>query len=258
MKAIAFINQKGGVGKSTTTLHTASYLVKKGYKVLTIDLDPQGNLSKAFGINTDGFPTLKEVLLGEKPVNEAIYSTNDFGYVIPSDIELGQAEKTISGNFGAEGLLALALEPIIEQVPLDYILIDCPPAFNIFTYNALLVATDVVIPCKAEQWSLDGAEQFFAIQELVKKRFKRNINVAGIVVNQFQSNITTQKMFYDILKQTAEKRNVPFIAQPIRLSTDVNTAIGMCKSVFDWKKNSNVAQDFAIAIDSFISNVKGE
>ena len=86
MKAIAFINQKGGVGKSTTTLHTASYLVKKGYKVLTIDLDPQGNLSKAFGINTDGVPTLKEVLLGEVPVNQAIYSSADFGYVIPSDI----------------------------------------------------------------------------------------------------------------------------------------------------------------------------
>ena len=78
------------------------------------------------------------------------------------------------------------------------------------------------------------------------------------MVNQYQSNISTQKMFYEILEKEAKKRKVPFIKQAIRLSTDVNTAIGMCQSVFDWKKGSKVAEDFNIAIEDFIKNVKGD
>lgn len=262
MKIIAFINQKGGVGKSTLTLHTASYLVKKGHKVLTIDLDSQGNLTQAFGVDTTDRATLKEVLLGEVPINEAIYGTQ-FGYLIPSDIVLGHSERQIAGAMSCETLLRKALFPFLRaikgtEMDIDYVLIDCPPAFNVFTHNALTVATDVVIPCKAEQWSLDALDQFLVIKKQVEDSFEKELNIAGVVINMFQSNIKTQQAFVENFRQTCKAKGIHFVEQPVRQSTDVNTAIAQSLSVFDYRPRSDSAKDLAVALDDVMKNVKGD
>ncbi len=262
MKSIAFINQKGGVGKSTITLNTASYLVRQGKKVLTIDLDPQGNLSQAYGIDTTGVATLREVMLGEVSIDQAVYQTQ-YGYIIPSDIALGHSERQIAGSMGCETILRKALMPLLNGlknngIEMDYVLIDCPPAFNVFTYNALNVSTDVVIPCKAEEWSLQGLEQFYVIKRQVEESFERNINVVGVVINMFQSNIKTQVAYIERFKEAVAKHGTVLIGQTVRLSTDVNTAVAQSKSVFDYKPNCPSAKDMEIALNEVVENVKGD
>ena len=262
MKIIAFINQKGGVGKSTITMNMASFLTAKGKSVLTIDLDPQGNTSQAYGIETEGQPTLREVLLGEVPINEATYKTQ-YGFMIPSDLALGHSERQIAGALGCENLLKKAINPFFRALKsnnqsFDYVLIDCPPAFNVFTYNALNLATDVVIPCKAEDWSLKGLEQFLVIRDQMLDSFNKEFNVAGVVINQFQANIGTQKLYYEKFAQFCKEKNLHFVPQTIRLSTDVNTAIASSKSVFDYKPKSPSAGDMESVLSDIIKNVKGD
>lgn len=262
MKIIAFINQKGGVGKSTITMNMASFLTKMGKKVLTIDLDPQGNTSQAYGINTDGKATLREVLLGEVAINEAIYGTR-YGYMIPSDIALGHSERTIAGALGCERLLKKAINPFFNAIKgtdleLDYVLIDCPPAFNVFTYNALNLATDVVLPCRADEWSYQAVQQFLVIKQQMIDSFDKEFNVAGVLINQFQSNLTTSKTYYDRIADFCREKGINFIKHTIRHSTDVNTAIANSMSVFDYKPKSLSAQDMELALNEIISNLKGD
>ena len=262
MKIIAFINQKGGVGKSTITMNMASYLTAKGKSVLTIDLDPQGNTSQAYGIDTNGKATLTEVLLGQVPINEATYQTQ-YGYMIPSDILLGHSERQIAGALGCENLLKKAINPFFKALKesnqcFDYVLIDCPPAFNVFTYNALNLATDVVIPCKAEDWSLKGLEQFLVIRQQMLDSFDKTFNIAGVVINQFQSNIGTQKIYYEKFVQFCKENDLHFVPQTIRLSTDVNTAIASSRSIFDYKPKSPSAGDMEKVLAEVIKNVKGD
>lgn len=262
MKIIAFINQKGGVGKSTITMNMASYLTKMGKRVLTIDLDPQGNTSQAYGINTEGKATLREVLLGEVAINEAIYSTR-YGFMIPSDIALGHSERQIAGALGCETLLKKAINPFFNaikgtEMELDYVLIDCPPAFNVFTYNALNIATDVVLPCRADEWSYQAVQQFLVIKQQMLDSFNKEFNVAGVLVNQFQSNLNTSKIYYDRLSEFCQQQGLNFIKQTIRHSTDVNTAIANSQSVFDYKAKCPSAQDMEIALNEIISNLKGD
>lgn len=262
MKTIAFINQKGGVGKSTLTLHTASYLVKKGKRVLTIDLDSQGNLTQAFGVDTTNRATLKEVLLGEVAINEAIYDTQ-YGYLIPSDVVLGNSERQIAGAVSCETLLRKAITPFLRAIKgtpndLDYILIDCPPAFNVFTYNALTIATDIIVPCKAEEWSYQAVQQLLVIKKQVEDSFEKELNISGIIINMFQSNISTQKDYFVKFQDFCKDKNIPFVSQPVRLSTDVNTAVAQAKSVFDTKPKSPSAIDLITALDEVMKNVKGD
>lgn len=262
MKIIAFINQKGGVGKSTLTLNMASFLTSKGKSVLTIDLDPQGNSSHAFGVITEGRATLREVLLGEVSIDLATYKTK-YGYMIPSDIALGHSERQIAGALGCENLLKKAINPFFRALKssnkcFDYVLIDCPPAFNVFTYNALNLATDVVIPCKAEDWSFMGLQQFLVIREQMLDSFNKEFNIAGVIINQFQSNIGTQKLYYDKISQFCKDNELHFVPQTIRLSTDINSAITNSMSVFDYKKNSKSAQDMDIVLNDVVKNIKGD
>lgn len=262
MNIIAFINQKGGVGKSTITMNMASYLTNKGKKVLTIDLDPQGNTSQAYGIDTSGKATLREVLLGEISINKAIYGTR-YGYMIPSDIALGHSERQIAGALGCETLLKKAINPFFKAIKgtdmdLDYVLIDCPPAFNVFTYNALNIATDVVLPCRADEWSYQAVQQFLVIKQQMIDSFDKDFNIAGVIINQFQSNITTQKTYYERFKDFCKEENINFISQTIRQSTDINTAIANSQSVFDYKPKSLSAQDMEKALVNILENIKGD
>lgn len=177
-KKICFINKKGGVGKTTTTMQMAGYLSGIGAKVLMIDIDPQGNLTSCLGVNTDGENTISELLLGEASFSETVQKTA-YGDIIPSDDSLCYREMEISGRVARELLLSNALKGQVDGY--DYVLIDCPPAINTFTYNVFLFADSVVIVSEVGLFSAQGCGKMIDTVRQVVGAYNRTIDIAGIL-----------------------------------------------------------------------------
>ena len=186
VKKICFINQKGGVGKTTTTMQMAGYLSRRGAKVLMIDIDPQGNLTSCLGVNTDGENTISELLLGEATFSETVMKT-EYGDLIASDSVLAYREMEISGRLARELLLSNALKGQIDGY--DYVLIDCPPAINTFTYNVFLFADNVVIVSEVGLFSALGCGKMIDTVRQAVGAYNRTVNIAGILFTK--NNRTT-------------------------------------------------------------------
>ena len=182
MKTYALCNQKGGVGKTTTTLSVGAALAKMGYKVLLIDADPQGNLTISAGIDLqDGDTTVYEVLKDQVTAKEAVKpGTYD---VLPADIALSGADIELSNIPGRELLLKEVLEPIKDEY--DYILIDCPPSLSLITLMALTAADGVIVPVQAHYLAMQGIKQLTDTINLVKHRMNPQLDVVGVLITQY-------------------------------------------------------------------------
>ena len=179
---IVLTNQKGGVGKTTTTSAIACSLVeRRNTKGLAIDLDPQGNLGFSLGLDIENSSTIYEVLNGEVPLREAIQPT-EYCDVITSNILLSRAELEFTGT-GRESLLKKALEPVKDFY--DYIIIDTPPALNVLTVNAYTVANHLIIPMVPEILSLLAVTQIKETIDSVKSTFNPDLNVLGILLTKY-------------------------------------------------------------------------
>ena len=179
MKTIVFMNQKGGVGKTTTCFHFAAYLKKLGKRVLCVDLDAQGSLSFCMGATTEGENTVFEFLTGAATFEETVQKTAN-GDVLPADNAIGIYSAKIEGKYN---LLSERLGSVKEQY--DFVLIDCPPGINIYNYNALSAATSVVVTVQAEALSLLGLPQVFNLIKNSEVLFGKEINVAGILITMY-------------------------------------------------------------------------
>ena len=178
MRILAFINQKGGVGKTTSCLNVGAGIAAQGYKVLLIDADPQGHLTKSAGIELqDDNLTLYEVLKGAD-INHAIIP-GEYD-IVPADIALSAADIELSAVVGKEYLLAENIARINGSY--DYILIDCPPALNTLTVMSLTAATEIIIIMQAQYLAMDGVAQLLQTAELVKKRMNPQLRVGGVLL----------------------------------------------------------------------------
>ena len=186
-RVIALCNQKGGVGKTTTTISLGGALAEYGRTVLMVDFDPQGALSAGLGVNTHDTTTIYDLLIGrEKDVRKSIQPTKVAGiHVIPANIDLSAAEVHLVNEVAREQILARVLKPVLDDY--DVVLIDCQPSLGLLTVNALTAAHGVLIPLETEYFALRGVALLIDTIDKVRERLNPSIRVDGIIATMFDA-----------------------------------------------------------------------
>lgn len=250
MKTIAIINQKGGVGKSTTALAIGAGLILKGYSVLYTDLDAQGNLSYTLGADTKGYNAMG-VLERPETAKEEIQHTPQ-GDIIASSPKLAGADKLLEET-GKEYRLKEALESL--QGAYDYIIVDTPPALGILTINALTACTGAIIPAQADIYSLQGIGQLNSTIETVKKYCNPSLSIMGIVITRFNGRSIIRREVAEMLEHTADQLHTKLFSSKIRECTALVEAQATKQNIYSYAPRSNATADYKALVDEII---KGE
>ena len=239
MKTIAIINQKGGVGKSTTALAIGAGLARAGRTVLYIDLDAQGNLSYTLGADTQGYNAMG-VLQQPERVKEEIQRTAQ-GDIIASSPALAGADAIITQT-GKEYRLKEALENVSDAY--DYCIIDTPPALGILTVNALTACAGAIIPAQADIYSLQGISQLNGTIQTVKKYCNPGLAIRGIVLTRYNGRSIIRREVAEMLEQTANDLNTKLYKAKIRECTALVEAQATQQNIFDYAPKSNATADY--------------
>ena len=220
-KVISVANQKGGVGKTTTTINLSTFLAKKGKTVLLIDADPQGNASSGLGTDREVEFSTYDILVGDTPMQDALVKSSVKNlYICPSNISLAGAEVELVSMMSREQRLKEKLDEIKESF--DYILIDCPPSLGLITLNSFTASDSVLIPVQCEYYALEGLGQLLNTVNLVKKHLNKNLQIEGALLTMYdmRTNLSNQvvkevkKYFGDKVYKTVIPRNVRLAEAP--------------------------------------------
>lgn len=227
-KTIAIANQKGGVGKTTTSINLSASLAAKGKKVLVIDTDPQGNTTSGFGVEKNDLDnTVYELMLSECSIKECILNDVVDGVsIIPSNVNLAAAEIELIGVDRKEYILKREVEWIKDNY--DYIIIDCPPSLSMLTINAMTTADTVLVPIQCEYYALEGLSQLIHTINLVKERLNPDLDIEGVVFTMYDSrtnlsmqvveNVKSnlcQKVFQTLIPRNIRLAEAPSYGMPI-------------------------------------------
>ena len=212
-RIIAIANQKGGVGKTTTTINLSACLAEKGQKVLAIDMDPQGNMSSGLGLDKDSIDkTIYDMIIGENDVEEVIdHGTIENLDILPSNVDLSAVEIELIDVDNKEFIVKDAIQKIRDNY--DYIIIDCPPSLSLLTINAMTTADSVLVPIQCEYYALEGLSQLIHTVELVKERLNSILEIEGVVFTMYdaRTNLSLQVVenVKDNLQQNIYKTIIP-------------------------------------------------
>jgi chromosome partitioning protein len=240
-KIIAFANQKGGVGKTTSAVNVAASLGILGKKVLLIDLDPQGNTTSGVGISKKMLRhTMRDVLTGDISTEQAVMSTAFANlWVLPANISLAGCEFDLYDTENSEFQIRTLLSPLREQY--DYIIIDCPPSLGMLTVNAMSAADGVIIPMQCEFYALEGLSQLMITVSRIKQHYNPSLNITGILVTMHNSRLLLSiQVINELKKHYADKLFETTISRNVKLSE----APGFGVPVYYHDKRSKGAEEY--------------
>jgi len=248
---IAVLNQKGGVGKTTTSINLGAYLARLGRSVLVCDLDPQGNTTSGLGINKNDLPaTVYDVLFSRSKAEAVTLVINPKLSLLPSNGNLAGAEVELVAESGREHKLRTA----IDQLSYDYIIIDCPPSLGLLTVNALAAAHSVLIPVQAEYYALEGLSQLLSVITQVRQAVNPNLDILGVLITLYDNrnslsaqvkkeleNYFDQKMFATVIPRNVRLAEAPSFGRTI-IEHD------------KWSKGARAYKAFAKELDDRVAN----
>lgn len=196
-RVMAVINQKGGVGKSTTVINLSACLGESKKKVLVIDFDPQGNSTSGYGVEKEELEhDIYDVILHDYPIEDVIMETCENNvFIAPATIQLATAEIELVTAMARESVLKDAIANIRDEF--DYILIDCPPSLGLLTINALIAANSLLIPIQCEYYALEGVAKLLESMQMVKRRMNPELEIFGVLMTMFDSRTTLSKQVVD-------------------------------------------------------------
>jgi len=253
-RIIAIANQKGGVGKTTTTINLGAALSRLGCKVLIVDLDPQGNASTGLGIATDDREyTTYELLLDDVSLSEVIKPTGTPGlFIVPATVDLSSADVELVSNEKRSFLLHDALRQFaMDDLGYDYILIDCPPSLNLLTVNAMVAAHSILVPLQSEFFALEGLSQLMLTIREVRQAANAALRIEGVVLTMYDiRNNLSQQVEADARENLGELVFRTVIPRNVRLSE----APSFAKSVLDYDPESKGARAYVALAEELLKN----
>ena len=256
MPIISVAIQKGGSGKTTTTINLGAALHNAGQKVLLIDADPQSNLSQSLGLKEEPefnlYSEIKKEITGEgSDIKKAIVEIRPGFSIVPASIELADAEMELVSAYSREQVLSWILKPVVKEY--DFIFIDCPHSIGMLTVNALVACDLVLIPLQAEFLPLKGVQSFMRQFNSIKKRLNPRINLLGFVLTKFDER---KKMNHNVQEQLETEFGSKVFQTHIRTCIALAKAQEAGVDVFSFDKNSNAAKDYATLAEEILNKLK--
>ena len=243
MRVIAVINQKGGVGKTTTTVNLSAALARAGYRVLVCDMDPQANLT----VHLDKRPdlesnTMTSLLVEDAPIHDLVQpTTTERLSIVPSDTSLAGVEQVLANRIGRETILREAIEAFEKRGEFDFVFLDCPPSLGVLSANALVAASHVVIPMQAEYLSLQGMAKLMEVIQLVQKRLNPAVQIACVLpcMLDARTNLSTE-----VLREIEQHFGTQLARTRIRNNVKLAEAPSFGRTIFEHAPDSNGAKDY--------------
>ncbi|GHT16467.1 chromosome partitioning protein ParA [Planctomycetales bacterium] len=250
MRSIAMMNQKGGVGKTTTSVNVSAALAASGAKVCLIDLDPQAHATLHFGIDTQSeAKSVYDVLIGKMKLAEVRQQINDNLWLVPAHLDMVGAELELASAVGRE--LILRDELAEDNLQFDYLFIDCPPSLGLFTLNALTAVKEVFVPLQPHYFSLHGFMRLLETLEAVSKRLNKALKLSGIILCMYDETRLASEVAQDIATFIEHKETLPKVCSEahifgtkIRRNIRLAEAPSFGHSIFEYDAHSNGAEDY--------------
>ena len=247
MRIISLVNQKGGVGKTTTTNNLGASLVKAGKRALLIDLDPQANLSYSLGVRGEDYKSVYEVLRGTAKLKDIILTHKNGVDIAPSHINLSGVELELASQVGREQILKDALKGVADNY--DYVLIDCAPSLGIITLNALVASKEVFIPVQTEVLALQGMSQLLKTINLVRERLNSELEVTGVIGTMYDSR---KKLSEEVMESLNEHFSGKLFKTLIRSNVSLAESPSSGVDIISYKADSYGAKDYQALAEEVI------
>lgn len=265
MRTIAVMNQKGGVGKTTTSVNLSSALAASGKKVLLIDLDPQAHASLHLGLTFEKeFTSVYDVLVGNDSLESVRRQVNDNLWLVPAHLDLASADFELASVVGRE--LILRDKIAADSMEFDYIVVDCPPSLGVLTLNALTAVEEVFIPLQPHFLALHGLSKLLQTVDLVSRRLNPKLFVSGVVLCMFERTTLSSDVKKDVASFFSEDaaarpkswNHVKVFETNIRKNIRLAEAPSYGQSIFDYDPKSNGAEDYQALADEVMAMAKSD